>query len=166
MRNDNLPAGTYREYFQLVAENITGMEDLGIYWDVRVPSVADGYTHSWVSQNVYPTLSNGQSYNFQVTVRNTGTTTWTKGAVNLGTSKNKDRISRFTREGDGPSGWLTQNRVMMQESSVAPGATATFSFYMRNDNLPAGTYREYFQLVAENITWMEDLGIYWDVKVE
>jgi hypothetical protein len=36
---------------------------------------------------------------------------------------------------------------------------------MRNDGLPAGTYNEYFQLVADRIGWMEDYGIYWGVTV-
>jgi len=29
----------------------------------------------------------------------------------------------------------------------------------------AGTYREYFQLVADGVGWMTDYGIYWAVRV-
>jgi predicted phosphodiesterase len=36
---------------------------------------------------------------------------------------------------------------------------------MRNDGRSPGTYREYFQLVADGVTWMEDYGIYWEVTV-
>ena len=163
MRNDSLSPGTYREYFQLVADGITWMEDYGIYWEIASPTEAQQYRHSWVSQNVYPSLYSGKSYNFQLTVRNTGIATWQRGSVNLGTDKSLDRISVFTREGDGPSGWLSPNRIMFQEPSVAPNGTATFSFWMRNDGLSAGSYREYFRLVADGITWMEDYGIYWDI---
>jgi len=165
VRNDGVGAGTYREYFQLVSDHGGGwMEDYGIYWDITVPSATDLYKHSFITQSGYATLSSGQAANLWVKVQNTGSVTWTRGQVNLGTSHDRDRVSPFTREGGNPSGWVSPNRVRFEESSVAPGQTATFSFWVRNDGVGAGTYREYFQLVAENITWMEDYGIYWDVK--
>ena len=166
----NMNSGTYREYFRLVADGITWMEDYGIYWDVRVRSaqetIANQYKHSWVSQNGFPTIARGGSYNFQVTVANTSAVTWQQNRVNLATSRGQDRISSFIREGDGSSGWISPNRIQMQESSVAPGQNATFSFWMKApSNMSPGTYREYFRLVADGITWMEDYGIYWDVRV-
>jgi len=55
----------------------------------------------------------------------------------------------------------------MQESSVPPGGTATFTFWMAAPaDLPTGTYRERFQLVAEGVEWLTDHGIYWDVTVD
>jgi hypothetical protein len=36
---------------------------------------------------------------------------------------------------------------------------------MKNNGVSPGNYKEYFQLVADGITWMEDYGIYWEVKV-
>ena len=168
MKNSNVSPGTYREYFQVVADGIGWMEDYGVYWDVRVPQPTPAYTHTFVTQNAYPTLANGQAYNFRVTVKNTGTATWTRGHVNLGTSHDRDRIPNFIRESaDGSaSGWTSPNRVRFQEDSVAPGANATFSFYMKNGSTPPGTHRQYFQLVADNGEgWMEDYGIYWDVNV-
>ena len=167
MRNDNLNPGTYREYFQLATDGLSWMEDYGIYWDVNVPQPTPAYTHSFVTQNGYPTLAHGQAYKFQVTVKNTGTATWQRGIVNLATSHDRDRIPNFTRESaDGnPSGWVSKNRIRFEQTTVAPGANATFSFYMRNDSTPSGTTRQYFQLVADGIGWMEDYGIYWDVRV-
>ncbi len=164
----NMAPGTYREYFRPIADGIGKMEDFGIYWDVKVLSLAEQYKHQHLSQNAYPTsLANGSAYQFTVTVKNTGVATWTKNSVHLATSRDQDRISGFTRESANGqiSGWISSNRIQMQESTVAPGSTATFSFWMRNDGRAPGTYREYFQLVADSITWMEDLGIYWDVKV-
>jgi len=165
MKNVNVPIGIYKEYFQVVADGIGWMEDYGIYWEVRVGSEMGKYRHSFVTQNSYPTLGNNGSYNFRVTVKNTGSTTWQQGRVNLATSRGQDRISRFTREGNGPSGWITPNRIRFQEASVAPGANATFSFWMKNGNVSPGIYREYFQVVADGVGWMEDYGIYWDVNV-
>ena len=124
------------------------------------------YSHTFVTQtNGSPTLARGQSAKLTLTVRNTGTTTWRRGVVNLGTARDRDRISNFTREGSGPSGWSSPNRIHLQQNTVAPGANATFAFYMRNDSLSPGIYKEYFQLVADGITWMEDYGIYWTIRV-
>lgn len=163
MKNTGVGPGVYQEYFQPVADGISWMEDYGVYWNVSVPSIAERYQHQFVSQNAYPTLARGQAYNFQLTVKNTGTATWQRGAVNLATNRPQDRISIFTREGDGPSGWIKDNRIYFQESSVAPGANATFSFWMRNDGVSSGFYPEYFRLVADGITWMQDYGIYWGI---
>lgn len=164
----NMKPGTYREYFRPVADGIGRMEDLGIYWDVKVLSQAEQYKHQFVSQNAYPTaLATGSAYQFTVTVKNTGTITWTRDVVHLGTSRDKDHVSGFARESSSgaTSGWVSANRIQMQESSVAPGATATFSFWLRNDGRSPNIYKEYFQLVADGVAWMEDLGIYWDVTV-
>jgi archaellum component FlaG (FlaF/FlaG flagellin family) len=163
MRNDGMSIGTYREYFRLVADGIQWMEDYGIYWDVSAVSTADTYRHSFINGSAYPTLSSGESYNLVVRVRNTGTATWQQDQVNLGTDRSRDRIPVFTREGNGPSGWIKGNRIRFQEASVAPGGTATYSFWIKNDGVSPGVYHEYFRLVADGITWMEDYGIYWDV---
>ncbi|MCX6809682.1 MAG: hypothetical protein NTZ65_02975, partial [Candidatus Berkelbacteria bacterium] len=60
---------------------------------------------------------------------------------------------------------LAPQRVYLQEDSVAPGGTGHFTFWMKNDNVSPGTHREYFRLVADGITWMEDYGIYWEINV-
>lgn len=152
--------GTYREYFRPVADGITWMEDMGIYWDVTVRTST--YDAAFVSQNAHPSLAQGQSYQFEVQLRNTGTATWQRGRVNLGTDRPADRLPVFGQ----PAGWMTQNRVILVESSVAPGQLGTFRFtYTVPSNLAAGTYREYFRPVADGIGWLNDLGIYWDVTV-
>lgn len=163
-------SGTYREYFRPVAEGITWMNDLGIYWEIKIPDLGEQYKAEWVEQNPYPTLSPGQSYRFTVSLRNVGTRTWTKDMVYLGTDRDKDRVPIFTREdqvSNNPSGWSAPNRVVMEQHGVAPAGIATFSFWY---TVPAdwgpGTYREYFRPVADGITWMNDMGIYWDIIVQ
>ncbi len=167
MRNDNVSPGSYDEYFRLVADGILWMEDLGVKWTITTISTADGYHYIPGYQNGYPTLSKGQGYQFVLTVKNTGHTTWTKGVVNLGTNDPQDRIPSFTREcADGSaSGWISPNRVTMQEGSVAPGQFATYKFCLRNDSVSSGTYRQGFRVVADGITWMEDPSMYWSVTV-
>lgn len=164
----NLASGTYREYFRPVADGLTWLEDMGIYWDVHAKSLADSYSASFVAQNAYPILKRGDAYQLQVQLRNTGTTTWDQSVVKLGTDRDHDRIPQFIRDDlvtHKPSGWVAPNRVGMLEQSVAPGGIGTFYFwYTVPQDLPVGTYREYFSPVAENITWM-NLGIYWDITV-
>jgi len=165
--NDRNP-GTYREYFRLVAEGIQWFNDLGTYWDIKVVSDQEAYYPNQVSvQNNYPTLERGQAYNYVVKLTNSGYTTWNKNTVHLGTDGAQDRIPWMIREGDGDSGWVSPNRITMVENSVAPGETATFSFWMTVPlDAKSGTYKEYFKPVAENVTWMQDNGIYWQVTVK
>ncbi|MCX6809221.1 MAG: hypothetical protein NTZ65_00470, partial [Candidatus Berkelbacteria bacterium] len=107
----------------------------------------DEYSYRFINEtNPYTTLAQGASAQYSVAVLNTGTATWQKGTVNLGTDRGQDRIPEFTREGNGSSGWLAPQRVYLQEDSVAPGGTGHFTFWMKNDNVSPGTHREYFRL--------------------
>jgi hypothetical protein len=160
--------GTYREYFRVVADFTTWMEDLGIYWDV---TVTDGPYFSIVSQNAYPpTLLAGESYKFIITVQNTGPTTWTRGGLHptrLGTDRPRDRVPGFSRQGGSPSGWIAANRIEMKEELVPVGSTATFEFwYTVPETMESGTYREYFRPLVEHVGWLDDYGIYWDIEVD
>lgn len=89
--------------------------------------------------------------------KNTGNVTWTNSGmfpVNVGMTHPLDRLSAFY---DGS--WLGQNRpARLKESSVAPGQTGTFEFWMDAPS-QAGTYREYFSLLSEGAAWMNDPGM-------
>lgn len=165
------PPGSYREYFNLVADGVGWFnKDLGIYWDVLVLTEAETYQSRWQSQNAHPTIRRGQSTELVVQFKNTGRATWQKGKVNLGTDRGQDRITSFVR-GDlvtnQPSGWTSENRVAMVESSVPSGETATFRFWLSAPaNMTPGVYREYFRLAVERITWLSDEGVYWDITVQ
>ena len=162
--------GDYREYFRLVADGITWMENYGIFWNIHINSLADEYHYTISEQNAYPqTLMAGQSYNFILKIRNTSSATWDNNTVKLGTSNPSDSTPIFFRDdlvGYNPSGWLSTNRIEMEEESVAPGEIGTFSFWMTvPSNVAEGTYRQYVRPVADGITWMENYGIYWEIKV-
>lgn len=159
--------GAFREYFRPVADGWGWLEDYGVYWDITVPTPAEQYKHRYVSQNFHEkTVRRGEAIEFILTVANTGVATWSRGLVNLGTDRGRDRIPGWIREGSGPSGWLKGNRVTLEQSSVAPGQNASFRFwYTVPPDKAFGTFREYFRLVADGITWMEDYGIYWDLTV-
>lgn len=158
----DLPAGRYREYFRPVADGLGWLSDLGVYWDVVVGETAEAYPFAVASQNSYPTLSVGQSYQFRLVIQNTGIRTWSRDSIRLGTDRAADRTPVFTLG----AGWMGTNRIAMQESVVAPGQTATFLFsYQVPSGLASGSYRESFRLVADGLGWLNDAGIFWRITV-
>ena len=99
----------------------------------------------------------GQTFTVSITVRNTGTGTWTSGGSNpllLGTARPQDHPGVLKAPG-----WVSSTRAAhLQQSSVAPGGTGSFQFpIMAPDH--AGTVTEYFNLVAEGLTWLNDAGL-------
>jgi hypothetical protein len=88
---------------------------------------------------------------------NTGAATWTNSGdnpINVGTVWPMDRTSAFC-----DNSWLSCNRpAHMLQSSVAPGQTGNFDFWMDAPSTP-GTYDEHFDLVAEGLSWFPDQGL-------
>ena len=130
-------------------------------------AVAAEYSYEWVSQSDYPTIPSGGSDTLTLAIRNTGTATWyNTGAtpIHLGTDRPMDRNSGFIKTGE----WPASNRpAVMNEASVDPGEIGTFTFTVVGSPTPYPdvAYREYFRPVVENMMWMEDYGIFWDIKV-
>ncbi len=172
-----------RSYIQGQADKVSGMNGANFHneygygrvdmYDSLNPSPSNDpsdYTYSVVSQNVSPTLIPNDSYRFELKIRNTGSTVWKRGRVNLGTDNPLDRVTGFLREDNvnhNASGWYYYNRILMEESSVGPGATATFSFYMTvPSGMDPGVYIEHFRPVADGITWMSDDDIHWDINIK
>lgn len=100
----------------------------------------------------------GQQFTVTIKARNTGSATWTNSGANpvrMGTAHPQDRISALQT-----SGWLSATRpAALVESSVPPGGTGTFRFSITAP-AAAGTVKEYFNLVAEGITWFTDPGTF------
>lgn len=146
------------------------------------PQLTEQYKAEFVSQNPYPRLMAGQSYEFRILLKNIGSMAWDPSIVHLGTDRGRDRIPGFIREdivGNSPSGWISENRVAMLfagafpagdldlDGLIDPGEQATFSFwYSIPQTMDDGVYKEYFRLVADGITWLNSLGIYWDITVD
>jgi hypothetical protein len=124
------------------------------------PASVPSFHSSWVDQSSFPTLSPGQSTQLTVRFRNTGTATWQKGVTgsqaNLGVNGDDTTFSALGMN----AGWLSPNRPAMQnESSVAPGSIASFTFSIRAPST-FGTYRIPVRPVIDGVTWMEDQGVY------
>lgn len=164
-----LESGLYREYFRPVAEGLQWLDDDQTYWDITVVQ----HKAAWAGQNFgTKQVEPGESFQLEVKLRNTGSTSWRRDGqtpVRLGTSRTKDRVPAFNREDTAnrnPSGWVNPNRIQLVESTVAPGEIGTFIFwYTVPSSLAPGLYREYFQPVHENVRWLDDLGIYFDITV-
>lgn len=107
-----------------------------------------------------PTASPGEKIYVRVKARNMGTETWNQSFVRLGTSRPMDRVSAFFE-----SGWISNARAAsLKESSVTPGQIGTFEFALQAPST-LGTYNEYFNVLAEGRSWLNDLGLFFSVNV-
>lgn len=100
-------------------------------------------------------LHAGETCEVMIKIKNTGGDTWSNtgaNAVKLGTSSPRDHHTSFYDSSD--SRWLSDNRVKMQESSVAPNGTATFLFNVKASDLHAGKYQLYMEPVKEGVEWI------------
>lgn len=153
-------AGKYREYFGLVTEGVGWFDKFYFYVEINIlPAV---YKTSWVAQSASPAVTPGEETTLWVELRNDGNTPWQvsgDNAVKLGTARALDRISAFAMPG-----WLSPNRTVVADKVVNPGEIGRFTFTIKAPD-KVGTYKEYFRLVVERITWMNDLGIYWEITV-
>lgn len=108
-------------------------------------------------------LPAGERVVFYVRAQNTGTQTWSKSGSNptrLGASRPNERTSVFCE-----TSWIACHRpVGMSEATVAPGEVGTFQFAVQAPLTP-GQYKEYFNLLAEGVSWMQDIGLYFNIKV-
>jgi len=65
-----------------------------------------------------------------------------------------------------PGVWIGNNRAaILKEDLVKPGEVGTFVFRFKGNGIANGDYREYFCPLIEGVTWMKDVGIYWDINV-
>ncbi|MBA5689970.1 NBR1-Ig-like domain-containing protein [Rugamonas apoptosis] len=139
-------AGTYNYRWQMVQDGEAWFGDMSTAptsVDVSAPVPVNGA--QFVRQSAPPTtMATGQSYNVAVTMRNTGTTTWTAQGSNpysLG-SVDENGAWRITRVGLG-------------SNTVAPGQEYTFKFAITAP-AQAGTYKYQWQMVQELIAWFGD----------
>jgi hypothetical protein len=121
------------------------------------------YHSAWVAQSGYPTMTFGGTATASVTLRNTGTATWTKGTATEARIGIVNDDTTLTSLGLA-DGWPIANRPAVQtESVVAPGQTATFTFSIKGVRL--GSYPLNLRGVVDGISWLDDQGIYLQITV-
>lgn len=170
-------AGLHKEYYQPVIEGFRWMNDIGIYQETFVPNPGGpAYAYQYITQNAIAALAPGSQGILRLQLRNLGHQPWvSNGAtpVRLGADRPRDRSSGFYANGE----WLAPNRIHLtrnlsdptkdidSETTVMPGDVAEFEFEVTAPAI-AGQYREYFTPVADGVTWMPDIGIYWLLQVQ
>lgn len=170
-----LPDTTQREYFNLVMEGQTWfLRDVGIFEPIAINNAM--YNWQFIEQRAYTdatkataldinTIPPGARFYTTLVGKNIGNRTWQTtglGALRVGTNRPDDRTSQFCD----PS-WPGCNRPATLLSSVAPGSTATFEFWVQAGS-PAETqqFKEHLNLVADGFTWLnDDYGVYWPFTV-
>lgn len=112
-----------------------------------------------------------EEFRVKVFVKNAGNTPWfassspcTGPKVNLGTAREKDRISHFyspdIKKDD--NNWAAANRISMDQMRVDPGQVASFTFWAKADKNPS-VYREYFEPYVENVKWLDNAEVKVDI---
>lgn len=140
------------------------------------PAQAAAYSSQFIRQSTAPSINSGGQATLYVDFKNIGTSAWLSTGANpirLGTSHPLDRTSPFYA-----NSWLAAARAtsfigtvdgggnVTNSTTVAPGETARFQFQVIGPLVnQATTYKEYFQLVAEGIQWMEDYGQHFPITV-
>ncbi|OYW43555.1 hypothetical protein B7Z28_00790, partial [Candidatus Saccharibacteria bacterium 32-45-3] len=135
--------------------------------------IASPNAYSWAmqSQKLYfdeartqelpynPMLNRGQTVYVEIKATNTGGITWNRTNTYLATERDKNRISGFR-----DNSWPSSNRAaQLVESQVTPGGVGTFRFTMTTPQA-IGSYNEYFNIVLEGATWLNDIGMYIPIR--
>jgi hypothetical protein len=124
------------------------------------PSASDNGLHStWVSQTGVPALQPAATQSVSLLFRNSGTKTWQKGVagsqVALGINGDNTSFSALGMN----VGWPSANRVAVQnESAVAPGGIATFTFAIKAP-FSGGLVSIPLRPVVDGVAWLEDQGV-------
>ncbi len=162
--------GTFNEYFGPVVEGIQWMRDIGLFYKLHTQlpyyswQMTSQYAYTDQSKTILKSMNNlqpGEKVYVGFTAKNTGNITWTNSgpnAVMVGTYSPLERMSRFSTG----SSWLSQTKpALLQESTVAPGATGRFEFWMTAPVTPnsGGIYHERFNILANGISWFNDTGL-------
>lgn len=137
-------AGTYNFQWRMLVENVE-------WFGAFTPNVAIQVTApvanaaQFVSQSVPASLSTGEARQVSVTMKNTGTATWTAAAgYKLGSQNPENNaIWRFGRVDLAPS------------DAIAPGQQKTFTFGITAP-ATAGTYNFQWRMLRENVQWFGD----------
>ncbi|GEM_PF-6424102 len=98
----------------------------------------------FISQTAPDFISPGETFNFSVTFKNTGTTTWTRAnRYSLGTQSPQDNTL-----------WMNTNRVKLP-NSVSPGQEVTFYMTLTAPT-EEGMYAVQWQMVQDGVEWFGD----------
>ncbi|MCX6712905.1 MAG: DUF2341 domain-containing protein, partial [Candidatus Vogelbacteria bacterium] len=105
----------------------------------------DSRNSQFISQTVPSTMTAGQTYTVSVTMKNTGTTTWTAADnYRLGSQNPQDNTV-----------WGTGRVSLSETESIVPGQTKTFSFSVKAPTT-ISAYNFQWKMMQENVQWFGD----------
>ncbi len=115
----------------------------GLTFPMATPTIDNA---QFVSQNVPTTLQTGEQQQVSITMKNAGTTTWTRaGGYKLGSQNPQDNTL-----------WTGSSRILLPPGvSVEPGQNYTFIFSITAPSTP-GTYGFQWRMVQEGVHWFGD----------
>jgi|GEM_PF-1751337 len=134
--------GTYNFQWRMVHEGIQWFGAYSTNVAIQVVSVPQDDA-DFISQSVPTTLNTGQSTSVSITMKNTGSATWTRAAgYKLGTQNPQDNTL-----------WTGSSRVLLSSSdAIATGQSKTFTFTITAPTTP-GTYNFQWRMVHEGVRW-------------
>jgi hypothetical protein len=153
---DNCSAYGNRNFWRLFSDWFGSTTGPAYAWKETSQKIY--YSDSKTKEVNYEQVEQGQYVYIEYTVQNTGHVTWPKGQVLLG------------RNGDSPfcikNEWSSCARatVANKNTAVAPGQSLTFGFWMKAPDT-AGSYKIYWNLLIENVSWFADIGSHHNVTV-
>jgi hypothetical protein len=175
--------GNYQFYVQPLKENITWFpENYGAHFpiNITVPGYQEEFVHQEFVGGNPNNMPRGSTLTARLGIKNTGRETWLAGGANpvrVGTWNPRDRASGFNNLGTSDP-WLSVTRAsgidgrvtstspwtVTPDSSIEPGEIAAFEIPIKAWPDP-GTYKEYFNILSEGLTWFPDLGIHFPLTV-
>ncbi len=141
----------YNEGFQAVSEGITWIT--GSHFTLHV-NVIGPYKGEVVSVTPGPTLDVNETQEITARIKNTGSATWKNSGSNFIALNVNNPPGKNSAIKD-PATWTEYpyRPGRMTTAEVRPGQVGEFDFTIKAPKT-AGTYKEYFQAVAENVTWI------------
>jgi len=119
--------------------------------------MTNGFINTWkglqndaefVSQDMPTTMTPGQVATVTVTMKNSGTTTWSgKAGFTLGSQSPQDNNI-----------WSTSRIYITDGINVMPGTNSTFTFVITAPTTP-GTYNFQWQTLQEHFGWFGEKGM-------
>jgi hypothetical protein len=129
--------GTYNFQWRMLQENVQWFGQSST--NVAVVVTAPPLDSQFVSQSVPTKMTAGQTYSVSVTMKNTGTTSWTE--------------SSQIRLGEQNSNPIWGGRISLASGeTIASGQTKTFTFSVKAPTAP-GTYNFQWRMLQEGVTW-------------
>ena len=133
--------GSYNFQWRMVHEGVEWFGAFSTNVAVQVTSATTDDAQ-FVSQSVPATLNAGETRSVSVTMRNSGTSTWTQAAgIKLGSQNPENNLT-----------WGTGRAELSGGESIAPGQQKTFTFNITAPGAP-GSYNFQWRMLRENVVW-------------